>query len=81
MESELQSFLSDLIDIIQEKYNDSLKNGDEFNNGLNFAYYDVLEIINSQLKVFNMDPDLFDQATPILGEKVKKKSERQSSGE
>ncbi|SDD05223.1 hypothetical protein SAMN04488112_1292 [Melghirimyces thermohalophilus] len=73
MDSELQSFLSDLIEIIQDKYNDSLNNCDEFNNGLNFAYYDVLEIIESQLRAFNIDQELFDQITPVLGEEFKRK--------
>ena len=76
MNNEMKNFLKDLISILQEKYNDSLtKDGvsddkKEFSQGLNFAYYDTLDIIESQLKLFGYDIDDLGIITPDLGKKI-----------
>lgn len=75
MQDEMKYFLIDLIREIQEKYNKTLENVEKENLeeknyrlGTNFAYYDVLELIESQLNVFGYRLDEFDQITPVLGE-------------
>ncbi|PTX46423.1 hypothetical protein C8P63_1601 [Melghirimyces profundicolus] len=62
MDKNLEHFIVDLVNIIQEKYNRTLRiNEDEddlskcFRQGENFAYYDVLDLINSQLESFGYD--------------------------
>lgn len=59
MNQELQNFLKDLVTIYQEKYDDSSVGNDiedeksaAFRKGCNFAYYDALDIIASQIKSF-----------------------------
>lgn len=76
MNNEFKGFLQDLITIYQEKYNDSLatrENEDEqtksFKLGSNFAYYDALNIISSQLKAFGYDDIEFGQIVPELGQR------------
>lgn len=72
MENKL--FIRDLVILIQEKYNNSffIENKSEkdkvFKLGLNFAYYDVLDLIESQLKAFQYDSDFIGHITPKLGE-------------
>ncbi len=79
MEPKMKNFLIDLINEIQESYNNSLlptkEEGLEEKNyrlGVNFAYYDVLELIESQLKSFGYSVEDIGQITPILGEKFNK---------
>ncbi|MEL4028553.1 hypothetical protein NST89_08185 [Caldifermentibacillus hisashii] len=79
MQNEMKNFLLDLICEIQEKYNHSLlplkEEGLEDKNyrlGVNFAYYDVLELIETQLKSFGYSEEDIGQITPILGEKINK---------
>lgn len=38
--------------------------------GMNFSYYDVLEVIESQLKSFGLRVEEISRITPILGEKI-----------
>ncbi|KYC68270.1 hypothetical protein [Heyndrickxia coagulans] len=79
MQNEMKNFLTDLICEIQEKYNHSLsfpkEEGLEEKNyrlGMNFAYYDVLELIENQLKSFGYSEDNIGIITPILGKKISK---------
>lgn len=79
MQNEMKNFLIDLICELQEKYNHSLlppkEEGLEDKNyrlGLNFAYYDVLELIETQLKSFGYSEEDIGQIAPILGEKINK---------
>ncbi|WP_449622908.1 hypothetical protein [Robertmurraya sp. Marseille-Q9965] len=77
MHNEMKNFLVDLISEVQEKYNHSLvptkTEGLEEKNyrlGANFSYYDVLEIIESQLISFGYTTEDIGKITPILGEKI-----------
>jgi hypothetical protein len=77
VENEMKYFLIDLIKEIQEKYNETLTELEEENLeeknyrlGTNFAYYDILELIESQLNAFGFSTDEFGQITPVLGEKI-----------
>lgn len=77
MDKQLENFLNDLIVIIQEKYNDSLdsvvtENFEDkaFRLGSNFAYYDVLSIIELQLAANQMDLKNMNPISPTLGKKI-----------
>ncbi|MBB3909360.1 hypothetical protein B6A27_02050 [Anoxybacillus sp. UARK-01] len=77
MQNEMKYFLIDLIKEIQEKYNQTLTEVEEesleeknYRLGTNFAYYDVLELIESQLKSFDYRLGEIGQITPTLGEKI-----------
>jgi hypothetical protein len=77
VQNEMKNFLIDLIYEIQEKYNQTLIPIEEedleeknYRLGTNFAYYDVLELIESQLRAFGYKLDEIGQITPILGEKI-----------
>lgn len=76
MNAEMKNFLLDLIYLIQDKYNESFPNnedlGDErqFKNGSNIAYYDVLDLIESQLKSFGYDVEALQPITPNPGTKL-----------
>jgi hypothetical protein len=77
LESDTKNFLSDLIYIIQDKYNqtidDSKENSDKkFYQGLNFAYYDVLDVIESQMESFGYNVKEFRSITPMLWEKIER---------
>jgi|GEM_PF-1489994 len=70
-------FLSDLITLIQEKYNQSLQaeeREDEqrrsFRLGASFAYYDVLDLIESQLEAFGVERGAFGEIAPVPGQKI-----------
>jgi hypothetical protein len=75
MSEDLNNFLGDLIVLIREKYNQSLQEGQEatveadrsFQSGVNFAYYDILELVQSQLEVFGYDTKQFGQIVPDIG--------------
>jgi hypothetical protein len=75
MNRELKDFTEDLVKIIQEKYNETLtesqkvqSEGDAaFQKGLNFAYYDVLDLIDSQLTAFGFRDDVMGKIAPELG--------------
>ncbi len=52
MDEQLKGFLQDIIILLHEKYNDTLQNGEnesdvdkDFRIGKNFAYYDILDLI------------------------------------
>ncbi|AZB44645.1 hypothetical protein CEF21_21435 [Bacillus sp. FJAT-42376] len=77
MNNEMKNFLADLIMELQEKYNQSLISTDtesleekNYRLGMNFSYYDVLEVIESQLKSFGFGVEEINGITPILGEKI-----------
>lgn len=74
--SELTAFLKDLTVLIQEKYNETLgirREGEseadyQFRNGQNFAYYDVLDLIHSQLRSFGIPAKALEPIVPELGQ-------------
>lgn len=77
MDNQLKDFLGDLITLIQEKYNETLVAPEDesvedkcYRLGQNFAYYDVLDLVESQLLSQGFEPDLFGKISPILGEKI-----------
>ncbi|SFT02888.1 hypothetical protein [Marininema halotolerans] len=65
------TFLTNLISALKVKYNSTINEKNDFISGENFSYYDILDIIESQLILFDYDITLFDNITPILGQKVK----------
>ena len=72
----LNCYLKDLVSAIQGKYNETLVPVDSesledrsYRLGCNYAYYDVLDLIDSQLKVFGIEGDI-GSIIPELGEKV-----------
>ncbi|WP_068784006.1 hypothetical protein [Paenibacillus phocaensis] len=76
MHNDTKNFLNDLIKEIQEKYDQTLipeegedLSGKNYRLGMNFSYYDVLEVIESQLKSFGFSTEEFGRITPMLGEK------------
>ncbi len=80
MSEELKGFIYDFIIIVQEKYNDSLREKrDEnekdraFRQGRNFAYYDILDIAESQLKSFGLNEITPQQIVPVLGQEINNK--------
>ncbi|MBO2945999.1 hypothetical protein JJQ72_18630 [Paenibacillus sp. F411] len=81
MDKQLKDFLGDLIVLIQEKYNDTLDvpadESDEdksYRLGLNFAYYDVLDLVESQLLSQGIASDSLKKISPTLGEKIQAES-------
>ena len=69
----MRHFLIDLINIIQDKYNESIisnnDNEEQYMLGLNFAYYDILDVIKNQLESFGYDLSDFNNITPNIGKK------------
>ena len=69
----MRHFLIDLINIIQDKYNESIisnnENEEQYMLGLNFAYYDILDVIKNQLESFGYDLSDFNNITPNIGKK------------
>lgn len=79
MQNEMKNFLIDLICEIQEKYNHSLLPPKEeeledknYRLGVNFAYYDVLELIETQFNSFGYSEEDIGPISPILGKKINK---------
>ncbi|MCZ0757182.1 MULTISPECIES: hypothetical protein [Anoxybacillus] len=77
MDEQLMIFLEDLITLIQEKYNETLTaptdesaEDKSFRLGSNFAYFDVLDLIESQLTVHGIDSNGIGKISPTLGEKI-----------
>ncbi len=74
--TELIAFLQDLAPLVQEKYNTTLgsRQADEseadyqFRNGQNFAYYDVLDLIQAQLLTFDVPIKALPSIVPELGQ-------------
>ncbi|HXH12140.1 MAG TPA: hypothetical protein VNP04_20535 [Alphaproteobacteria bacterium] len=75
---ELIGLVRDLTRLIQEKYNNTLgarREGEseadyQFRNGQNFAYYDVLDLIHSQLLAFGVERQELEPIVPELGQPV-----------
>ena len=75
-QTELIAFLKDLMPLLQEKYNNSLgprREGEneadyQFRNGQNFAYYDTLDLIHSQLLAFGIPVQELEPVVPELGQ-------------
>lgn len=72
----LNCFLKDLVLEIQGKYNETLIPIDSerpedksYRLGCNYAYYDVLDLIHSQLKAFGIEGDI-GSTIPELGKKI-----------
>jgi hypothetical protein len=65
MNEELHRFLKDLFILIQEKYDESLVEEAKpraeaetaYHQGVTFAYYDVLDLIKSQLIAFGYEEE------------------------
>lgn len=76
--AELLAFLKDLTLLVQEKYNATLgacregeeENDYQFRNGQNFAYYDVLDLIHSQLLAFDIPTQELEPVVPELGQAI-----------
>ena len=76
--AELIAFLHDLTRLIQEKYHDTLgargagesDTDDQFRHGQNFAYYDTLDLIHSQLLAFGIPTQELEPVVPELGQPV-----------
>jgi hypothetical protein len=75
---ELLAFLKDLTVLTQEKYHTTLgpcreeeKEADyQFRIGQNFAYYDVLDIIHSQLLAFGIPAQELGPVVPEPGQSI-----------
>lgn len=78
MSQELDCFVRDYILILQEKYNDSLTQSQEFGSevdnafqkGVAFAYYDALDLIQSQLEAFGYDIETISKTLPEFGRRM-----------
>lgn len=74
--AELIAFLKDLTLLLQGKYNDTLGScrageseaDSQFRSGQNFAYYDVLDLIRSQLCAFGISAPELEPVVPELGQ-------------
>lgn len=73
----MKNFLMDLVDLYQQKYNDTVRQGQNepksqtaYRLGAQFAYYDCLDLLESQLKVFGYDISELGEITPKLGTMV-----------
>ncbi|KJS13667.1 MAG: hypothetical protein VR67_03490 [Peptococcaceae bacterium BRH_c8a] len=78
MDELMRNFIKDLVKLLREKYNISLSevSGEteiekSFRLGSNFAYYDALDIIESQFKSYGLDYESIGKVTPILGKLAK----------
>ncbi|QOY34729.1 hypothetical protein AWH56_018650 [Anaerobacillus isosaccharinicus] len=77
MNDEFKGYLHDLVIILHQKYNDTLqlntKETEEnkaFRVGMNHAYYDVLDVIESQLTTSGYDVNQIGKITPQLSKKA-----------
>lgn len=73
MSPEFKNFIGEIVEIIEEKYNDSSEGAGtendldkQFRLGMNIAYYDVLDIIIEQLEVWGFD---YGYKAPMIGKK------------
>ncbi len=74
---DLTKFLEDLIYLTQEKYDKALEQAQEakteadvaFQQGSSMAYYDVLDLIRSQLIAFGYELGEKENIVPIYGQK------------
>ncbi len=76
MNTESVNFITDHVLLLQEKYNESLAKINEadikgedssFYKGQNFAYYDALELIKSQIEAFGYNSKEVPVAVPEFG--------------
>lgn len=76
MNTESVNFIKDYVLLLQEKYNESLAKINEadikgedssFYKGQNFAYYDALELIKSQVEAFGNDSKEMGITVPEFG--------------
>jgi len=76
MNTESVNFIKDHVFLLQEKYNESLVKINEsdikdedssFYKGQNFAYYDALELIKSQVEAFGYNSKEIPVAVPEFG--------------
>ena len=73
---ELLAFLKDMLLLIQEKYDATLGSAHageseadyQFRNGQNFAYYDTLDLIYTQLLAFDVPTQELEPVVPELGQ-------------
>ena len=80
--TEIITLLKDLMPLIQEKYDNTLAPQHEgesdadyqFRNGQNFAYYDILDLIYSQLLAFEIPTQELEPIVPELGRPALKDS-------
>jgi hypothetical protein len=77
---DVKNFIKDLVDIIQDEYNQSLLAAEEeqpeeraYRLGSSFAYYDVLDIIHSQMNAFGFNEEEISKIAPALEWKITKK--------
>ena len=78
MSEELKSFVNDFGALMRERYNKSLAEIETvksetdiaFQQGANFAYYDALDLMKSQLEAFGYDVRSFSFEVPNLGKKL-----------
>ncbi len=77
MDKQLTNYLHDLVILLHDKYNNSLhgfqteaEEDKSFRLGMNTAYHDVLDLIESQLKVFGFNPNEIGNLQPIMGQNV-----------
>ncbi len=74
--AEFHAFLKDMLPLIQEKYDATLgpphageSEADyQFRNGQNFAYYESLDLIYSQLLAFGIPTRELEPVVPELGQ-------------
>lgn len=79
MNHELQNFIQDYVTLLQEKYHQSLIKTEKyqteadaaFYQGTSFTYYDVLDILKSQLEAFGYEIENFETIVPELGKPKK----------
>ena len=77
MDEQLRNFLNDLITLIQERYNETLNvpldesaEDKSYRLGSNFAYYDVLDLVKSQISAYGYDSSSLEKILPIIGEEI-----------
>ncbi len=79
MSDKLTNYLQDLIYLIKEDYNDALLKSSEnkketetsFYKGQEFAYYNILSLVESQLYAFDETNKLIGEIVPKVGERAK----------
>lgn len=78
MNQDLENFLKDLVFLIQERCNDSLNkiNKDSYGEGQPFAYFDVINLIQSQAFAFGYERFAEEIEIPNLMTKVELNSEK-----
>ena len=77
MDMDIQLFLRYYIELLKEKYNDTLKGPEDeteedkiFREGKNFAYYDALDLFDNLINIRGYDKKPFGVIVPELGKKA-----------